>query len=196
MLQNELRGKSTKIVMVAFDLLYLNGRDVRKLPLRERKALLKKLIAGRNIQFSESLEVDGPEMFTHACKLGYESVISKVADSAYPTGARSRDWVKKTCSQRETLTIAGFGLPLGITLLSVDRRPGKGLPTSEAGLGLINCQLCSFLERGSKRPGGAAPPPAISTELGLKPAEISARAASTNGCLLRHRPVPSANSAR
>ncbi len=44
-LQNELKGKSTKIAMVAFDLLYLNGYDLRKLPLIERKALLKKLIA-------------------------------------------------------------------------------------------------------------------------------------------------------
>ena len=40
-LQHELKGKSTKIVMVAFDLLYLNGQDVRKLPLLERKAVLK-----------------------------------------------------------------------------------------------------------------------------------------------------------
>ncbi|MGY3445511.1 non-homologous end-joining DNA ligase [Bradyrhizobium sp. USDA 4473] len=109
-LQNELRGHSTKIVLVAFDLLYLNGRDLRKLPLKERKAVLKKLIAGTNIQFSESFEVDGPKMFAHACKLGYEGVVSKVADSPYPTGTRSRDWVKKTCAQRETLTIAGFAL--------------------------------------------------------------------------------------
>jgi ATP-dependent DNA ligase len=53
-LQNELKGKSTKIVMVAFDLLYLNGYDLRKLPLIERKALPKKFIAGTDVQFSES----------------------------------------------------------------------------------------------------------------------------------------------
>ncbi|MGY4259039.1 ATP-dependent DNA ligase [Bradyrhizobium sp. USDA 4516] len=104
MLQSELRGKSTRIVMVAFDLLYLNGRDLRKLPLKERKALLKKLVAGTEVQFSESFEVDGPKMFAHACRLGYEGVVSKVADSAYPTGTRSHDWVKKTCAQHEMLT--------------------------------------------------------------------------------------------
>ncbi|MGY3440189.1 MULTISPECIES: non-homologous end-joining DNA ligase [unclassified Bradyrhizobium] len=109
-LQNELRGHSTRIVLIAFDLLYLNGRDLRKLPLKVRKAVLKKLIAGTEVQFSESFEVDGREMFAHACKLGYEGVVSKVADSVYPTGTRSRDWVKKTCAQRETLTIAGFAL--------------------------------------------------------------------------------------
>jgi bifunctional non-homologous end joining protein LigD len=109
-LQNKLRGKSTKIVLVAADLLYLNGRDLRKLPLRQRKAVLKKLLEGTDVQFSESFEVDGRAMFEHACKLGYEGVVSKVADSVYPTGTRTRDWVKKTCAQRETLTIAGFAL--------------------------------------------------------------------------------------
>jgi bifunctional non-homologous end joining protein LigD len=108
-LQNELKGKSTKIVMVAFDLLYLNGFDLRKLPLFERKALLKKNIDGTDLQFSESFEVDGGEIFKHACKTGLEGVVSKVRDSRYPTG-RSSDWVKKTCAQRETLTIAGYAL--------------------------------------------------------------------------------------
>jgi bifunctional non-homologous end joining protein LigD len=108
-LQNELKGLSTKIAMVAFDLLYLNGRDLRKLPLHRRKAELRKIIAGTDIQFSESFEVDGPEMLAHACKVGLEGVVSKVRDSTYPTG-RSNDWVKKTCAQRETLTIAGFAL--------------------------------------------------------------------------------------
>ena len=108
-LQNELKGKSTKIVLVAFDLLYLNGYDLRKLPLIERKAHLKKLIAGTDIQFSESFEVDGTEMYAHACKVGLEGVVSKVRDSRYHSG-RGNDWVKKTCAQRETLAIAGFAL--------------------------------------------------------------------------------------
>jgi bifunctional non-homologous end joining protein LigD len=108
-LQNELKGRSTKIVMVAFDLLYLNGYDLRKLPLFERKALLKKLVADTDVQFSDSFEVDGQEMFKHACKTGLEGVVSKARDSRYVSG-RSNDWVKKTCAQRETLTIAGFAL--------------------------------------------------------------------------------------
>jgi bifunctional non-homologous end joining protein LigD len=102
-LQNELKGKSTKIVLVAFDLLYLNGYDLRQLPLRRRKVELKKLIAGTDVQFSESFEVDGREMYQHACKVGLESAVSKVADSRYVSG-RSWDWVKVTCRQRETLT--------------------------------------------------------------------------------------------
>src|SRR6478735_6486146 len=79
-LQNELKGRSTKIVMVAFDLLYLNGYDLRNLPLIERKAVLKKLVDKTEIQFSESFEVDGREMLKHACKTGLEGVVSKVRD--------------------------------------------------------------------------------------------------------------------
>jgi bifunctional non-homologous end joining protein LigD len=48
-------------------------------------------------------------MFEHACKVGLEGVVSKVRDSRYPSG-RGRDWAKKTCAQRETLTIAGFAM--------------------------------------------------------------------------------------
>ena len=90
-LQNELKGKSTKIVLIAFDLLYLNGYDLRKLPLIERKKHLKKIIDGTDLQFSESFEVDGKEMFAHACKVGLEGVVSKVRDSHYPSGP-GRDW--------------------------------------------------------------------------------------------------------
>src|ERR1700757_1541674 len=126
-LQNELKGKSTKIVMVAFDLLYLNGRDLRKLSLFRRKAELKKIVDGTDIQFSESFEIEGREMFAHACKLGLEGVVSKVRDGPYPKG-RTSDWVKKTCVQRETLTIAGFALDEGKwDGIYVGRRKGKDL---------------------------------------------------------------------
>ena len=108
-LQNELKGQSTKIALVAFDLLYLNGHDLRKLPLIERKAHLKKIIQHTDIQFSDSFEIDGAKMFAHACKVGLEGVVSKVRDSSYVSG-RGNNWVKKTCAQRETLTIAGFAL--------------------------------------------------------------------------------------
>ena len=51
-------------------------------------------------------------MFAHACKVGLEGVVSKVRDSVYVSG-RGNNWVKKTCAQRETLTIAGFALDEG-----------------------------------------------------------------------------------
>jgi bifunctional non-homologous end joining protein LigD len=77
-------------VLVAFDLLYLNGYELRKLPLIERKAHLKKIIDGTDVQFSESFEVDGREMYAHACKVGLEGVVSKVRDGRYISG-RSRE---------------------------------------------------------------------------------------------------------
>jgi bifunctional non-homologous end joining protein LigD len=126
-LQNALKGRSTKIVMVAFDLLYLNGYDLRALPLVARKALLKKTIDKTDIQFSESFEVDGREMLKHACKTGLEGVISKVRDSRYPNG-RSNDWLKVTCAQRETLPIAGFALKDNrFDGLYIGRQKGKEL---------------------------------------------------------------------
>jgi bifunctional non-homologous end joining protein LigD len=126
-LQNELKGKSTKIVMVAFDLLYLNGYDLRKLPLIERKTHLKKLIARTDIQFSESFEVEGAELYKHACSVGLEGIVSKVCDSRYNSG-RVNDWVKKTCAQRETLNIAGFSLDGNDwDGMYVGRRKGKDL---------------------------------------------------------------------
>ena len=115
-LQNELKGSSKRIVLVAFDLLYLNGRDLRKLPLLRRKAELKKIISGTDVQFSESFEIEGQDIFAHACKVGLEGVVSKVRDSVYASG-RGNNWVKKTCAQRETLTIAGFALRKGTDLV-------------------------------------------------------------------------------
>ncbi len=126
-LQNELKGSSTRIVLIAFDLLYLNGGDLRKLPLFERKAELKKIIAGTDVQFSESFEIEGREMFAHACKVGLEGVVSTVRDSTYASG-RGNNWVKKTCAQRETLTIAGYALDNGKwDGIYVGRRKGDDL---------------------------------------------------------------------
>jgi bifunctional non-homologous end joining protein LigD len=97
------------------------------LPLFQRKVLLKKIIDGTDVQFSESFEVDGREMYKHACKTGLEGVVSKVRDGRYPSG-RSNDWVKVTCAQRETLPIAGFALD-GTKWdgIYVGRRKGKDL---------------------------------------------------------------------
>jgi bifunctional non-homologous end joining protein LigD len=73
------------------------------------KAELRKIVDGTQVQFSDSFEIDGREMYQHACKVGLEGVVSKVRDSVYISG-RGNIWVKKTCQQRETLTIAGFAI--------------------------------------------------------------------------------------
>jgi bifunctional non-homologous end joining protein LigD len=71
--------------------------------------LLKKIIDKTDIQFSESFEIEGREMYKHAGKTGLEGVVSKVRDSKYNSG-RSNDWPKKACAQREALPIAGFAI--------------------------------------------------------------------------------------
>jgi bifunctional non-homologous end joining protein LigD len=81
--------------MFAFDLLELNGDNLRREPLVNRKATLKSLLKGHppGIAFVEHIEGDGPTIFRHACKLGCEGIVSKRADSVYRSG-RTRDWIK------------------------------------------------------------------------------------------------------
>ncbi|QQN62818.1 non-homologous end-joining DNA ligase [Bradyrhizobium diazoefficiens] len=106
-LQNSLKGNSSNIGMIAFDLLYLDGRDLRRVPLLERKAALKDLLTGTQIAYSEHFKVDGAELFRRVCAGELEGVVSKIADSPYG-GLRGKYWVKTTCAHRETLAIGGF----------------------------------------------------------------------------------------
>lgn len=110
-LQKVLRaGKpSDQLVMYAFDLLYLNGYDMRKAPLETRKSELAKLLKGSDILLSQSFEIDGAHMLKTACAMGLEGVVSKRRDSRY-TSDRTDAWVKMTCQQRETLSIVGYAM--------------------------------------------------------------------------------------
>lgn len=94
-LQKSLRGNADNIGMIAFDLLYLNGRDLRQVPLLERKAVLKDLIAKTQIAYSEHFEIDGAELFRRICAGELEGVVSKIANSPYG-GVRGNYWVKTT----------------------------------------------------------------------------------------------------
>jgi ATP-dependent DNA ligase len=83
------------IFLYAFDLIELNGDDLRRDPLEVRKATLAFIVAkaGPGIRFNEHIEGDGPAILNHACKLGLEGIVSKRKDSAYRSG-RSPDWLK------------------------------------------------------------------------------------------------------
>jgi len=84
-----------KIFLYAFDLIELNGDDLRRDPLEVRKATLASIVAKASpgIRLNEHMEGDGPTVFAHACKLGLEGIVSKRKDSAYRSG-RSPDWLK------------------------------------------------------------------------------------------------------
>ena len=81
--------------LYAFDLIELNGDDLRRDPLEVRKATLASIVAKARpgIRFNEHLEGDGPTVFAHACKMGLEGIVSKSKDSMYRSG-RSPDWLK------------------------------------------------------------------------------------------------------
>jgi len=83
------------VFLYAFDLIELNGDDLRRDPLEVRKATLRSMLAkvGLGLRFNEHLEGDGPTVFAHACKMGLEGIVSKRKDSMYRSG-RSPDWLK------------------------------------------------------------------------------------------------------
>ena len=83
------------VFLYAFDLIELNGDDLRRDPLEVRKATLRSMLAkaGLGLRFNEHIEGDGPTVFAHTCKMGLEGIVSKRKDSAYRSG-RSPDWLK------------------------------------------------------------------------------------------------------
>jgi ATP-dependent DNA ligase len=84
------------VFLWAFDLIELDGNDLRRDPLAVRKATLASLVAhaAPGLRLNEHLDHDdGPLVFEHACRLGLEGIVSKRRDSPYRSG-RSRDWIK------------------------------------------------------------------------------------------------------
>jgi bifunctional non-homologous end joining protein LigD len=109
-------GSSRKgLTYFVFDLLELDGEDLKHLPLVARKARLKKLVGTRAgvIRYTEHFDVPGAEVFAKACALGAEGIISKLRDAPYRAGARSADWQKIKCLKRQEFVIGGFTDPEG-----------------------------------------------------------------------------------
>ncbi len=99
------RRYDASVFLYAFDLIELNGDDLRRDPLQVRKATLASILAKARpgIRFNEHIEGDGPTVFAHACKMGLEGIVSKRKDSAYRSG-RSRDWLKMKNSAAAAMT--------------------------------------------------------------------------------------------
>src|SRR5690606_11697775 len=92
-----------------FDLLYLDGRDLRGAALMDRKAALARLLEGGpdKLRYSDHFEEDGEMVLRHACRLSLEGVVSKRAAGKYASG-RGRDWIKSKCSDRQEMVVGGF----------------------------------------------------------------------------------------
>ena len=94
-----------------FDVLYADDRDVRELPLRERKDVLAGLLDFQDpLRFTEHRDTDGEAYYAEACRAGWEGLIAKRADAPYRAG-RSRDWLKFKCETNQELVIGGFTDP-------------------------------------------------------------------------------------
>jgi bifunctional non-homologous end joining protein LigD len=98
---------------VLFDALALDGRDLRALPLRDRKALLERLLPPRGVvAYGAHVEAAGDAFLDAACAQDLEGIVAKRAASAY-TGTRSRDWLKIKCQKRQEFVIGGWTDPRG-----------------------------------------------------------------------------------
>ena len=115
-LQNAFDTRSeTNLVYYVFDLLYLNGYDIRQVGLLERKQALAAIVPSATsglIRYSDHIPGRGEVVFAEACRRGMEGIISKRTDAAYLAG-RNRNWIKVKCGRRQEFVIGGFTDPLG-----------------------------------------------------------------------------------
>jgi bifunctional non-homologous end joining protein LigD len=97
------------MTLFAFDLLALDGEDTTPLPNIQRKERLRPLIDGADarLQYSEHITGSGEQLFETMCREGYEGVVSKLADAPY-RGARTKNWLKIKCIQRQEFVIVGW----------------------------------------------------------------------------------------
>lgn len=119
----------------AFDLLRWDGHDATRVPLLERKALLRDAIRWRDpLRYGEHVPGAGEELFERACASGWEGIIAKRATSRYTSG-RSTDWLKFKCIREQEMVVGGFTDPTG----------------GRAGLGAL---LVGYYDNGQLRYGG------------------------------------------
>lgn len=108
-LQNWRSEADGELVYYVFDILWLNGVDLKGLSLEDRRQILKTYLpAGEAIRFSENFDTSATEFLATAAKMNMEGIIAKKADSVYEPGARSRTWLKIKVHKRHEVVIGGF----------------------------------------------------------------------------------------
>ena len=109
---DELRAR-IPVYYYLFDILFFDGADVRPLPLRERKEMLRQAFTFDDpLRFTAHRNTDGAEFIKQACRDGWEGLIAKRADAPYHAG-RSKDWLKFKCAGGQEFVIGGFTDPQG-----------------------------------------------------------------------------------
>ena len=147
-LQNYMKNpKGQTLTYIVFDLLALNGEDLRNKPLIERKEKLEELMkdAPKNLYYSRHVRGNGKESFIAACEAGMEGIIGKKYDSIY-SGTRNGDWIKLKCDKRQEFVIGGYNLSnkktKGISSLLLGVYEGEDLIyAGRAGQALTNAIL-------------------------------------------------------
>jgi bifunctional non-homologous end joining protein LigD len=160
LLQNSLKQNDTAtLVYFVFDLLYLDGWDLTRSPLRDRKKILEQILkpkrakkAPNSLRYSEHWIGQGDELYQESCRKGLEGIISKKADQPYRSG-RGRDWLKIKCSKNQEFVIGGFTEPagsrsgLGALLVGVHDEQGNLLYAGRVGTGFTQQSLKELRSR-------------------------------------------------
>lgn len=98
----------TRIVYYAFDALHIDGRDLMKRPLDERRKVLRDVVSGSGVHLSEPLPGRPTDIEKAVRRLGLEGVVAKRRDSVYTPGIRSRAWLKVRFSKRQEFVVGGY----------------------------------------------------------------------------------------
>lgn len=147
-LQNYMKNPKTQnLTYIVFDLLALDGADLRGYPLIKRKEMLETLMkdAPKNLYYSRYVRGIGKESFAVACDAGMEGIVGKKADSVY-SGTRNGDWIKLKCDKRQEFVIGGYTLSdkktWGISSLLLGIYEGEELVyAGRAGTGLSESDM-------------------------------------------------------
>ena len=156
-LQSDLgEGRTDRLLFRLFDLLHLDGHDLREAPLVARKRALERILDGaqKPLRYSRHFEEDGALVLRHVCRLGLEGIVSKLRDAPYRSG-RSKSWLKSKCSARQEFVIGGY-VPsttsrkaVGSLALGVHRKGALDY-VGRVGTGFtdkVACELFARLER-------------------------------------------------
>ncbi|SEE04024.1 bifunctional non-homologous end joining protein LigD [Rhizobiales bacterium GAS191] len=133
------RGEALGAVLIAFDLMHLDGEDLRQTPLEERRAILQALLRRGQplgVYFSEAVVGDGPAALRAACEIGLEGIVSKRRSSLYRSG-KVDSWRKTKCTTTEQFAVIGAEPRWGaVQSLRLARLTGELVPCGWAASGL------------------------------------------------------------
>jgi bifunctional non-homologous end joining protein LigD len=107
-------GAAHPLTYFVFDLMHLNGHDLRQQPLTARKEILAQMLDNlpehETVRYGQHIQTEGAPIFKEACRLGAEGIVSKRSDSAYTSG-RTKSWLKIKCDRRQEFVVGGFTKP-------------------------------------------------------------------------------------